>query len=452
MDAPTVSVIIPVYNVERYLAQCLDSVLNQTLENIEVICVDDGSTDSSPAILEQYARQDGRVRLLYQKNQYAGVDRNRGLAEAQGDHVIFLDSDDFFDKEMLEKTSQAARERNADIVIFGGMRYDDAAQKVTKKGDFLRRDLLPKESAFSPADVPDTLFSLATPAPWCRLYSRRFLLETGLQFQTLPNSNDVYFTLSSMALAERITVVDADFVYYRMNRIGSLQQDKHTSLLCFLSALDALYQELMQRNLFDLLQTAFRRYSLSTVLYNLRSVRSDEARLQILEALDSEPYCRLPLQEVPETDSSNVIVHKYSLQLSAAREWYRRSKKICVLAEQGGGVWYGEAPGTGEVSVSVIIPVYNSAPYLDETLESIANQTLKTIEIICINDGSAGESLEILERWASSDSRIVLFFAGPMGGRAVRVIWALPRPEASFSILWTATTFWSRMPWSSWQL
>ncbi|MCD7886636.1 MAG: glycosyltransferase [Clostridiales bacterium] len=409
MDAPTVSVIIPVYNVERYLAQCLDSILGQTLQDIEVICVDDGSTDGSPAILEEYARQDGRMQVLYQRNQYAGVARNRGLAAAQGDYVIFLDSDDFFAPEMLEKTTQAARERNADIVIFGGARYDDRTQTVTKKDDFLRRALLPKEPVFSPADVPDTLFALDNPAPWCRLYARRFLLETRLQFQALPNANDFYFTLSSMALAERITAVDADFIYYRTNRVGSLQQDKHKDPLCFLSALESLYQELVQRGVFALLQTSFRHSSLSTILSNLRSVQTDEARLQILETLESEPYCQLPLQEVPGTDDGNLMVHRYSLQLSAARDWHRRSKKICALTEQGGGVQYDEAPEIGEVSVSVIIPVYNSAPYLDETLESIVNQTLKAIEIICINDGSTDESLEILERWAAKDKRIALF-------------------------------------------
>ncbi|MCD7945954.1 MAG: glycosyltransferase [Clostridiales bacterium] len=407
MATPVVSVIIPVYNVEQYLAQCLDSVLGQTLGSIEVICVDDGSTDSSPAILEQYARQDDRVRVLYQKNQHAGVARNRGLAAAQGDYIIFLDSDDFFDLEMLEKTTLAAREQNADIVLFGGVRYDDATQEVTKRGDFLHRKLLPEASVFSPADVPDTLFALATPAPWCRLYARRFLLKTGLQFQELPNSNDVYFTFSSMALAERITALDADLVYYRINRPASLQQDKHKDPLCFLFAFNAIYQELVRRDLFELLQTSYRHSALSTVLYNLKSVRSDKARLEILEALDAEPYCQLPLQEVPEVDDNNHMVHRYSLQLSAARDWYHRSEKIYNLTEQHRreAKERTSAQERNTVPVSVVIPVYNAAPYLDETLRSIANQTLEEIEIICINDGSTDESLEILERWAAKDIR-----------------------------------------------
>ena len=96
-----VSVIMPVYNVEDYLEQCLDSVLAQTLREIEVICVDDGSTDGSGVILEKYQEKDERIRVFHQKNQFAGCARNLGLKHASGKYVIFWDSDDFFELPML---------------------------------------------------------------------------------------------------------------------------------------------------------------------------------------------------------------------------------------------------------------------------------------------------------------------------------------------------------------
>ena len=92
---PKVSVIIPVYNVEDYLRQCLDSVINQTLKDIEIICVDDGSTDNSLQIFREYEQKDSRVKVLTQKNQYAGVARNTGMNIARGHYYVFLDSDDF---------------------------------------------------------------------------------------------------------------------------------------------------------------------------------------------------------------------------------------------------------------------------------------------------------------------------------------------------------------------
>jgi glycosyltransferase involved in cell wall biosynthesis len=98
---PKVSVIIPVYNVEAYLRQCLDSVVNQTLKDIEMICVDDGSTDSSAEILKEYAKKDERIRVLTQSNSGAGAARNAGLVSAKGKWLYFLDGDDFIDEHCL---------------------------------------------------------------------------------------------------------------------------------------------------------------------------------------------------------------------------------------------------------------------------------------------------------------------------------------------------------------
>ena len=103
MEEIKVSVIIPVYNAEEHLEQCLDSILCQTLKEIEIICVDDGSKDSSPAILAEYAKKDNRVRVIRQENGGAGKARNTGLSAAKGKYLSFLDADDFSQPEMLEK-------------------------------------------------------------------------------------------------------------------------------------------------------------------------------------------------------------------------------------------------------------------------------------------------------------------------------------------------------------
>ena len=105
MDTPKISVIIPVYNAEKYLEKCLDSILQQTFREIEVICGDDGSQDASKQILRRYASQDARVIVVEQKNMYAGVARNRGMELAKGKYLIFLDADDFFHPDMLRRAS-----------------------------------------------------------------------------------------------------------------------------------------------------------------------------------------------------------------------------------------------------------------------------------------------------------------------------------------------------------
>ena len=112
-----VSVIIPVYNVEPYLKQCMDSVVGQTLKDIEIICVDDGSTDGSLDILREYAAEDNRIQIIEQKNAGAGAARNNGMRHATGKYLSFLDSDDFFEPRMLEKAYDLAEKDQADLSL-----------------------------------------------------------------------------------------------------------------------------------------------------------------------------------------------------------------------------------------------------------------------------------------------------------------------------------------------
>lgn len=128
----SVSVIIPVFNAEKYLSQCLDSIVNQTLTNIEIICVDDGSTDTSFQILKEYEEKDSRVIVLSKSNAGAGTARNEGLKIAKGKYLSFLDADDFFERNMLECAYGKAEQDNADICIFESDLYD----VVTKNGTY----------------------------------------------------------------------------------------------------------------------------------------------------------------------------------------------------------------------------------------------------------------------------------------------------------------------------
>jgi len=108
MDSPAVSVIIPCYNAEKYLDMCMESILNQTLRDIEIICVDDGSTDKTLNKLNYYAANNPRMRVFSQRNQFAGAARNLGLSQARGEYVLFLDCDDFFAENLAQDAYAAA--------------------------------------------------------------------------------------------------------------------------------------------------------------------------------------------------------------------------------------------------------------------------------------------------------------------------------------------------------
>ena len=125
-----VSVIVPVFNVESYLNESLDSILNQTLKDIEIICINDGSTDNSLDILETYSKKDKRIKIISKENEGQGVARNVGLDNAQGEYISFVDSDDFIKRDMLEKLYNKAENNDLDLVMCKVSSFDNETHEV----------------------------------------------------------------------------------------------------------------------------------------------------------------------------------------------------------------------------------------------------------------------------------------------------------------------------------
>ncbi len=405
-NQPKVSVIVPVYNVEMYLEQCLDSIIHQTLREIEIICVDDGSTDGSVAILKRYAAEDSRFVLLYQENKGGGAARNLGMTVAGGKYVIFLNSDDFFEPALLEKSYEAAESHSADVVLFDARRFNDKKQQVVETSRFLRTDLLPEQEVFSRRDVANDIFRITSPAPWLRLYRSDFLARAGLQYQEISNSNDFYFGLCTLALAERICAVDEPLVYYRVNNVTSTQGKKNKNMGCVFQAIEGVYQELNRRGVYDEVRHSFAHLALSTVIFSLNSVNTDEGRYAVLALLQTDSFREMNLLEHEFDWYENKAAYQYSNTILSA---IRQYEKTTALEKPRTDTVVYPYRGEGEIDVSVIIPVFNTSVYLEDTLKSIVEQTLKSIEIICVDDGSTDDSLSRLERWAEQDRRISVY-------------------------------------------
>lgn len=222
----TVSIVIPVYNSEPYLAQCLESLARQTYEDLEILCVDDGSTDRSPEILRGFARKDSRFRVYTKENEGRGAApaRNYGLDRATGTYLQVLDSDDFFEPDMVEVLVSQLEKTGAEMAICRALRFDhlrqrDAGRYFTQQ--FARK---PREEAFCWRDCPDAIFDVVDIVPWNKLLRRDFVERNGLRFEPIPISDDQVFCCLAMVLAERITVVDRPLVHYRFNT-GTSQVD-----------------------------------------------------------------------------------------------------------------------------------------------------------------------------------------------------------------------------------
>ena len=210
MEPVAVSVIIPVYNVEAYLAECLDSVLAQTLRNIEVICVDDESPDHSIDILNRYAAQDSRVKVLRQKNKRQGGARNTGLRVAQGEYVAYIDSDDWLDANYFERLYSVAVEHDADI----------ASANVTK----MRSTVSRQQVAVDRVEVVDELnakFRISNCPPVFnttnKIYRRAMLERIGLRFREHIQFEDVEYLTHVLAESGRLVTVPDVYYYYRVH-------------------------------------------------------------------------------------------------------------------------------------------------------------------------------------------------------------------------------------------
>ena len=252
MSNVKVSVIIPVYNVSKYLKPCLDSIINQTLKEIEIICVDDGSTDNSLEILNEYKEKDSRFIVLTQQNKYAGIARNTGLEKATGKYVCFLDSDDFFELSMLEQMYNKIEKDNSDVVVCGYYNYDNQNNKVLNT--YLVREPFIKQSPFSPQQIKPHIFNFCRPNPWTKLFKRELFLKYNIKFDGTICSNDLSAVYTALIVAERISTLDKPLIYYRSNQDHNLTAKRKANMTGFKSDLDAfesLYANLKRLNKYE---------------------------------------------------------------------------------------------------------------------------------------------------------------------------------------------------------
>lgn len=406
VEKTDVSVIMPVYNTEPYLREALDSLLKQTNPNIEIICVDDGSTDASASILKEYTEKDPRVQILRQDHQGAGAARNLGMESAQGEYLLFLDADDFFTDTLVEEIAKKGNKTNADVILFGARKYDDLTGRSEHVPRYLWRKLLPVQEVFSRKTMEGELFTLTTPAPWNKSFRREYIQEQKLKFQNLPNSNDVYFTLTALGAAERVAAVREDLVYYRVNYGGSLQNRKDQNPLCFLEAYESVYKELTRRGIYEELEIGFCNMVASGCVYNLRTLHSEQVRQKVIDKLCSDRFLDMHLLEHADEEYDMPENINYLRGLPYAREVRKERER---RQNYGDIRCIKEGKSTGHPVVTVVIAAYNVEKYLEESLDSIIGQTLKELEIICIDDGSTDYTLGILKHYAEEDERISVY-------------------------------------------
>ena len=254
-----ISVILPVYNEEKYIFQCLDSLCNQTLQDIEIICVDDGSTDNSLQILKDFQKNDSRIHIMTQTNQYAGVARNNGMLIAQGKYLLFLDSDDFFDVRMLEKMYQAAEENSLDITICRYDLYSDISKQKLTTNFKNSNSFIPKnKQVFSGEEVEHAaIFQVTVGWAWDKLFRSEFVEECGFKFSDFCSSEDGFFVYMLMAKAKRIGIIQERLVYHRMYNSNSLSNNHARNWRNGFRMLESIGNELKREGIYKVYEQSF---------------------------------------------------------------------------------------------------------------------------------------------------------------------------------------------------
>ena len=296
---PAVSIIMPVYNTEKYLREALDSVLAQTMTDIEVLCVNDASTDSSLDILREYAAKDSRVIIIDSEtnNGLAGA-RNLALPHAQGKYLLFLDSDDIFDPELAAKTYTRAEETSADICVFSGELFFEDTGEHRPAPSLCRADLFP-ETVFSAKDRPNDIFFVSTAGACNKLFRREFINAEGIVFPVLRTAEDIPFTFTALGSAERITLLDEPLFSYRQHSASLMHnQDKYP--LAFYTALTELHSRLTARGLYEPLKDSFTAMAAVNCVYHLAKKKTASGFLQTYECIRDHAIPELGLDDLPE--------------------------------------------------------------------------------------------------------------------------------------------------------
>ncbi len=220
---PKVSILIPIYNVEKYLRQCLQSVVDQTLRDIEIICLNDGSTDGSLAIIKEFAKNDDRIVIVDKKNSGYGDSMNQGLKKARGEYIAIVESDDWIELDAFEKLYRLAREHRSDVVKANYYKFrtqKDGSERAEKTSEITSLQIL---------DPPSNRrgFFCFAPAIWSAIYRRDFLTRNDINFLPTPGASyqDTSFNFKVWTLARKVVLTPDAFIHYRIDNVNSSIND-----------------------------------------------------------------------------------------------------------------------------------------------------------------------------------------------------------------------------------
>ncbi len=335
------SIIIPVYNVEKYLDKCLESILSQEFGNFEIICVDDCSTDNSWNMLEKYAEKDKRIRIFQQeKNAGQGVARNRALDLAQGEYILFVDPDDWIEKNSLSILDEELKRTKAQVLLFGNYNYEDFTGKIEQdKGIQNLISKLPNKSRkrnhFAWKEIKEhVLTSFVT--IWEKCYEREYLIENNVYFLSTRIGEDQFFAHQIALSAKKIFFIEKYLYYYRKRKNSSVTTYSDENF-CVFENINRTKELLIKKGIYQDLIKSFSLYkigALSSAYHRLPLASREKFCREVKQILQTKEYKKFlsrirvsPLEKIFSIRNKRIDGTKYKVICIFGLEFVLPNKK-----------------------------------------------------------------------------------------------------------------------------
>lgn len=331
----TISVIIPVYNVEKYLRKCLESVINQTFRDIEIICIDDGSSDNSLKILREYERLDTRIKIISQENKGVSAARNEGLRHATGDYIYFIDSDDYLVRNALERLYNIAIQHSTDLIIFKLINFEHDTRFVISKRYHEMSFLSDyKRTIFNHKDIKDYIFNLdVTP---CTKFFKKELLDGICFYEGLIFEDNILF-VDYIFKAKRIYYYD-ECLYNRRIRKDSITRSYGKNHMDIIPVTNIIFDKIKEFGCYDEFETQLFNFKMYNTYLRLSNI-SPEFQEEFFQKIKKDFLDKQREFRYIKTEKDNLIaVFSNILKSNTYREFEVRMENYdysCALEDMG---------------------------------------------------------------------------------------------------------------------
>lgn len=456
-NKPLVSVIIPIYNVEEYLQECLNSVISQTYKNIEIICINDGSKDNSLNVLKTFENKDKRFIIIDQENKGVGIARNKGIEKAKGKYLTFIDPDDFFnDLTSVEKMVEAAEKDNLDYVVTNYNYYDDLNQIPIETYNYktnLNSEKIGK--VFYIDEYPKTAFQLTIGIVWAALYRTDFIVENKIEYSNYRFGQDTLFNIHTLICNPKTTILDELYsINYRQNRDGNAESKRNhenfedlfkllnefknlvdksrktelleeTLILSIFRSIKALYIRLESKeDLEKFLELTKENLPKLNITKKQRFILKPDQR-EVFDDLEKGIKPKLLIGKNQNLRIKNLHLEKTILwnksnfqQIARTRNYFLEKQRLLKFKFSKpnkfssfflGSPIYKKSKIFTNPKVSIIGTFNPQNKEIHKWLDSVQNQTENNIEIICItNNDNKYNCQKIFKKYSKYDKRIRL--------------------------------------------